>query len=129
MHLSRTPTILAVLGVLLLLASPAAGDDAPAAAEPAAPAPAAEDEPRITLYMTSWCGYCRKATKLLEELDADFESKDIEKDAEARREFSAKSGGRSGVPLLDFDGEIVRGYSERTIREQVQRVREKHGDA
>lgn len=107
--------------------SPKAPEPTPAAAssEPAA----GGEEPRITLYMTSWCGYCRKARKLLKELDADFVAKDIEKDSEAAREFSAKNGGRGGVPLIDFDGKVVRGYSDRTIRQRVRELREKYGDA
>ena len=88
----------------------------------AAPAPAkakAGEEPKITLYMTSWCGYCRKATKLLKQLDADFEAKDIEKNREAANEFRRKSGGRGGVPLIDVDGKLVRGYNEQLIRKLV----------
>jgi glutaredoxin len=104
--------------------------EAPEPAPAASPAMAADgDEPRITLYLTRWCGYCRKARTLLKELDADFVAKDIEKNREAAREFSAKSGGRGGVPLIDFDGEIVRGYSDRTIRQLVRQLREKYGDA
>ena len=107
---------------------PRASEPAPAA--PETPMATADgDEPRITLYMTSWCGYCRKARKLLKELDADFVAKDIEKDREAAREYSAKSGGRGGVPLIDFDGKIVRGYSDRAIRQLVHELREKYGDA
>ncbi len=124
----RTPTLLAAtLCLVLFLAPPAAGDSSKSTGETTAEAKS--DEPKITLYMTSWCGYCRKADKLLKELDADFVAKDIEKDSEARAEYAAKSGGSRGIPLIDFDGEIVRGYSDRTIRQQVRRVREKHGDA
>ncbi len=78
-----------------------------------------DDEPRIILYETSWCGYCRKATRLLEQLDADFEARDIEKDRKAAAEFRRKSGGRGGVPLIDVDGELVRGYDEPRIRKLV----------
>ncbi len=99
------------------------------ASEPVPPAPAkrtvtSDDEPRITLYMTSWCGYCRKARKLLTQLDADFAAKDIEKSRQAILEFNQKSGGRGGVPLIDFDGEIVRGYDEKRIRKLVAELQE-----
>ncbi len=98
---------------------PADRSAAPAADEQAG---ADGDEPRITLYMTSWCGYCRKARKLLKELDADFVAKDVEKSREAAREFASKSGGRGGVPLIDFDGRIVRGYNDRLIRKLVREL-------
>ncbi len=79
----------------------------------------AGEEPKITLYMTTWCGYCRKASKLLKELDADFVSKDVERDRKAATEFRRKNGGRGGVPLIDIDGELVRGYNAKMIRELV----------
>ena len=100
-----------------LTGAEASGPAAPSVAEPAT-----DDEPKITLYMTTWCGYCRKARKLLEELDADFVAKDIEKSQEAAREFAAKSGGQGGIPLIDFDGRIVRGYSDRLIRQRVREL-------
>ncbi|MEM7586953.1 MAG: glutaredoxin domain-containing protein, partial [Acidobacteriota bacterium] len=84
----------------------------------------AEEDSKITLYMTSWCGYCRKADKLLKSLDADFVAKDIEKDAKAAREYRSKAGGRSGVPLLDIDGSVVRGYNERAIRQLVAKLKQ-----
>ena len=82
------------------------------------------DEPKITLYMTSWCGYCRKARKLLTRLDADFEAKDIEKSRRAAAEFRRKNGGGGGVPLIDIDGKLVRGYNEKLIRKLVAELEE-----
>ncbi len=84
----------------------------------------AGDEPKVILYMTSWCGYCRKARKLLRELDADFVAKDIEKNRKAAAEFRRKNGGRGGVPLIDIDGELVRGYDAKRIRKLVAELEE-----
>ncbi len=84
----------------------------------------AGDEPRVTLYMTSWCGYCRKARKLLTKLDVDFAAKDIERNRKAAAEFRRKNGGRGGVPLIDIDGELVRGYNEKLIRKLVAELEE-----
>lgn len=80
----------------------------------------AEQEP-IVLYMTSWCGYCRKARKLLDDLDADFVEKNIEKDREAALEFQKKAGRGSGIPVIDFDGTIVRGYNAKLIKELAEK--------
>ena len=84
--------------------------------------PAAELDapPRIVMYSTSWCGYCRRARQLLRDLGADFVEQDIEKSAEARREYD-KIGG-SGVPVFDFDGTIVSGYKPDVIRRNVARL-------
>ena len=83
--------------------------------------PALEETDRspVILYSTSWCGYCRKARKLLKDMDVDFEEKDIEKDRSAAVEMARKVGGRSGVPVLDVGGEILRGYSPPRIRQLV----------
>lgn len=80
----------------------------------------AEQEP-IVLYMTSWCGYCRKARKLLDDLDANFVEKNIEKDREAALEFRKKAGRGSGIPVIDFDGTIVRGYNAKLIKELAEK--------
>ena len=77
------------------------------------------EEARVTLYATSWCGWCRKTRSLLTELQVEFREVDVEKDAKGREEFRSKTGGRSGVPVLDIAGTIVRGYDERRIRRLV----------
>lgn len=94
------------------------------------PVAAAEDDdrPDIILYQTRWCGYCRKARQLLKQLDADFVAKDIERDHAAAREYREKGQGYRGVPLFDFDGEIVRGYSDRLIRRKVRELQQKQTD-
>lgn len=89
----------------------------------------AEDEPKIILYQTSWCGYCRKARKLLDELGAEYVAKDIEKDEEAHLEYSAKGKGYKGIPLIDFDGEIVQGYNEHYIRKLVKKLQDEAASA
>ncbi|MEM7353904.1 MAG: glutaredoxin domain-containing protein [Acidobacteriota bacterium] len=82
--------------------------------------PAAEltPQPAVTMYSTSWCGYCRKAGRLLGELGVSYVEKDIEKDATAKREHAAIARGR-GVPVLDIGGTVVRGFSPEAIRKAV----------
>ncbi|MEE8526243.1 MAG: glutaredoxin family protein [Thermoanaerobaculia bacterium] len=83
--------------------------------------------PEIILYQTSWCGYCRKARQLLEDLDAVYVAKDIERDREAAREYQDKGRGYSGIPLIDFDGQLLRGYDEGAIRRMVREQKERAG--
>ena len=82
--------------------------------------PAAElaPQPPVVMYSTSWCGYCRKARQLLDELQVTYVEKDIEKSAEAKREHAAIARG-SGVPVLDIGGTVIRGYSAQAIRKAV----------
>jgi glutaredoxin len=87
-------------------------DRADADAPGAAPAPSA---PVVTLYSTTWCGWCRKSRQLLESLGIAFVEKDVERDPRAAAEKSRLAPG-SGVPVLVRGGEVVRGFSEATIR-------------
>jgi glutaredoxin len=82
----------------------------------------------VILYMAEWCGWCRRARALLEEIGADYEEVDVERSAEGRREFEKKSRGRGSIPLLDVDGTIVRGYDEARIRKLVAELEERGGD-
>lgn len=102
--------------------APAPKAAAPAATSPAATAaqPAASAQPGpIVLYTTSWCGFCRKTRALLTELGETFEDKDIEKNEAARKEYQAKGKGYTGIPLIDFDGTMIRGYNENMLRSLV----------
>lgn len=85
---------------------------------------------RVILYSTSWCGYCRQARVLLNNLGVLFIEKDIERDREARQELDSKVGPGAGVPVLDFDGSLIRGYDEDAIRSHAARLEsEDSGDA
>ncbi len=66
--------------------------------------------PPVTLYMTSWCPYCRKTAAYLKARGIQFVAKDIEKDAQAAQEVARKARGYGGVPVVDIAGTIIRGY-------------------
>lgn len=111
-----------LLTVLLVPAAPTVRADGAGSEASAA------ERAEVILYMTDWCGWCRKTRALLQEIGADFEEVDIEKSAEGREEYEKKSGGGSGIPLLDIDGTIVRGYDEARIRKLVAELDESGGD-
>jgi len=117
--------VAAVLSLQACWGSRALGDGLTEEVEKTAPveAEAAREEPRVVLYMTSWCGYCRKARRLLDKLDVPYEAKDIEASREAAREYRAKAGDYAGVPLLDIDGRIVKGYDAELIDDLVSRLK------
>ena len=66
-------------------------------------------EHEVVVYTTSWCGWCRKTLQFLTERGVPFENRDIEADREWRRELREKTGSTS-VPMVEIDGEIIRGY-------------------
>lgn len=76
--------------------------------------------PRVVMYSTSWCGYCRKMRALLGELAIDFTELDIEKSAAAR---SAKNqlDSSCGVPLVDYGGQVICGFAEARIRDLAEK--------
>ena len=68
---------------------------------------------RVVLYATDWCGYCKATRRFLDEKGVPFREFDIEKDAEARKAYEAL-GGR-GIPILDVNGTLIRGYEPENI--------------
>jgi glutaredoxin len=75
--------------------------------------------PSLILYSADWCGYCKLAKRHLDGAGYAYEERDVDRPAIAQ-ELREKTG-RGGVPVLDADGEILRGYSkdqyERFLRE------------
>ena len=70
----------------------------------------------VTLYVTSWCGYCRKARAFLASLpNVRVVEHDIEENKSKHAEMLAKTGGRKGVPVIDVEGDILQGFSESSI--------------
>jgi glutaredoxin len=67
--------------------------------------------PRIELYTTSWCPYCRQARNFFQSRQIPFTEYDVEKDKDAalrKRQLDP----RSGVPLAVINGQLVHGFSE-----------------
>ena len=64
---------------------------------------------RVTMYSTSWCGYCRRARQYFRAEGIPFTEHDIEASARARRAYNRLGGG--GVPLLKVGGRTMNGFS------------------
>jgi mycoredoxin len=62
----------------------------------------------VVLYGTDWCGYCKQTKRFLDSKGIPFKEFDIEKDAQARKAYEAL-GGR-GIPLIDVNGTLIRGF-------------------
>ena len=74
---------------------------------------AAQHQGKVILYATSWCGYCEKTRRLLEQNGIEYVEYDIEASKEGMSQYKAL-GGR-GVPVLLIAGEVVSGYSPKRI--------------
>ncbi len=71
--------------------------------------PAAGTKP-LTMYATSWCGYCRKARAYLAAKGVAYREVDIEASEANRAEY--KQHGGKGVPLFIAGERRMRGFSE-----------------
>jgi glutaredoxin len=67
----------------------------------------------VVLYATDWCGYCKQTRRFLDSKGIPYKEFDIEKSAEGRKAYEAL-GGR-GIPLIDVNGTLIRGFSEEAI--------------
>jgi len=63
----------------------------------------------VTLYATSWCGYCKKARAYMARNGIQYREYDIEKDRFANARYK-RLGGR-GIPFLVKGDEVVRGFN------------------
>ena len=69
---------------------------------------------QVTMYSTSWCGYCRKARDVFTRQGIPFRELDIENDAQARQAYDALNG--RGVPLILIDKKRMTGFDIRTFK-------------
>ncbi len=75
----------------------------------------------VMMYATSWCGYCKKARKLLRGMGVNLVEFDIERNKARAREMRSK-GGR-GVPFIDVEGIYIPGFSAEEIKQAVEKRR------
>jgi mycoredoxin len=63
---------------------------------------------RLTMYTTSWCGYCVRLKKGLERAGVDFDEVNIETDPEAEKFVLEANGGNATVPTMKLpNGEVM----------------------
>jgi glutaredoxin 3 len=67
--------------------------------------------PRIKVYSTAWCGYCRRAKSLLDSRGIDYEEIMLDDDPTFRERIFELSG-QMTVPLITLDESPIGGYRE-----------------
>jgi mycoredoxin len=74
----------------------------------------------VTMYTTSWCGYCFRLKKLMQREGIDFAEVDIEADEQAAELVMRANGGNRTVPTLVFaDGSALTNPSIDEVRSQL----------
>lgn len=66
----------------------------------------------VTIYTTSYCGYCRAAMAYFDKLGIDYVNHDVEQDVLARSEYLELTGGRRGVPVIVVGDSWIQGWSQ-----------------
>ncbi len=77
-------------------------------------------KPSVTIYSTTWCGFCHAEKQYLESKGIKFDDKDVEQDQDSYNELMEKIGGRDnfrGVPVTDINGELVLGFDRAKINQ------------
>ena len=67
----------------------------------------------VELYVTDWCGYCKKAQNYLKSRNVPYVAYDIEKDSAAKQRHRELGG--QGVPLIIIGSNKMSGYSQETL--------------
>ncbi len=65
----------------------------------------------VTIYTSYYCTYCRRAKKLLEKKQLDYEEIRLDEDVEKRKELVEKLNWRT-VPIIFVNEKFVGGYDE-----------------
>ena len=74
----------------------------------------------VTMYTTSWCGYCVRLKRLMQDEGIDFAEVNIEQDAQAADLVMQANGGNRTVPTLVFaDGAALTNPSIDQVRAQL----------
>ena len=56
----------------------------------------------VTMYSTTWCGYCRRLKTLMQREGIEYTEVDIERDPAAADFVMSVNGGNQTVPTLHF---------------------------
>ena len=67
--------------------------------------------PKVEMYSTSWCGYCKKAKAFFRAQGVSVTEYDVEKDQAAARRMRQLGSGK-GVPFVVIGDHKIRGYNE-----------------
>ena len=78
------------------------------------PLVAAEKSPKVEIFVTAWCPYCRHLESFLKENGIEYTRYDIEKDERGARIYEEIGG--AGVPVSRIGKKIVHGYDPDAIQ-------------
>lgn len=69
----------------------------------------------VTMYSTTWCGYCRRLKREMTEAGISFREVDLDDDPSHDDRIIARTGGYRTVPTLEVKGELLVNPSLREV--------------
>ena len=77
----------------------------------------------LTIYTTSWCGFCDRLKTVLKANGISYDEVDIEHDGAAAEFVGAVNGGNKTVPTVKFaDGSTLTTPSAREVKAKLSEV-------
>jgi mycoredoxin len=77
----------------------------------------------VTVYTTSWCGFCHRLMTVLKSDRIAYDAVDIEQDAAAAEFVRAVNGGNRTVPTVKFaDGSTLTNPSAAEVKAKLAEV-------
>ena len=74
----------------------------------------------LTIYTTSWCGYCHRLKTELEANEISYDEVDIEQDGAAAEFVGSVNGGNKTVPTVKFaDGSTLTNPSVNEVKAKL----------
>ncbi|MPZ60011.1 MAG: mycoredoxin [Propionibacteriales bacterium] len=75
---------------------------------------------QLTMYSTSWCGYCHRLARQLKQAGIEFQMVDIEEQPEATAIVESANDGNRTVPTVVFtDGTSLTNPSVREVQAKL----------
>ena len=77
----------------------------------------------LTVYTTSWCGYCHRLKTVLKSAGIPYDEVDIERDPAAAEFVGSVNGGNRTVPTVKFaDGSTLTNPSAAQVKAKLAEV-------
>ncbi len=72
------------------------------------------DTAKVTVYSTTWCGFCHQAKKYFDSIGVKYTDINVEEDQKAAEEMVKKTG-QMGVPVIEIGETTVVGFDRPKI--------------
>ena len=73
----------------------------------------------ITMYSTTWCGYCRRLKRQFEEAGIAYREIDLDQEGQYGERIVQKTGGYRVVPTVEVKGELLVNPSIREVQDAL----------